>query len=252
MKNRFVSGAVFIGIYLVFVIATVPASWVLSKVQLPKGLVVENVTGSIWRSAITKISYQQRNQTPYSIVNVNISLSALSFLSLNPSIDVTFGDALIKGPEGSLTASGFTTSLSLENVNILLSANDVAQRLSLPMPVEAHNDISINIPSFVVGKPLCESLEGNLIWQKASVSALDEKVMLGALKANLGCESGALALTIDPNNDLGLSFTTYVRGNTNASGDGFLTPAEKFPEQLKGLLPFLGNKDNQGRYRLSF
>jgi len=252
MKKWFVYGAMFVGVYLGFVIATIPANWVMSKVSLPKELVIEKVSGSIWNSVITKMSYQQGNQVPYPIVNINVSLNVSSLVSLNPSIDITFGDALIKGPEGSFTASGFTTLLTLEDVDILLSANDIAQRLSLPMPIEAHNDITINIPSFVVGKPICESLDGSISWKKASVSALDEKVMLGALKANLGCENGALALTIDPKNDLGLSFTTYVRQNAKASGNGFLTPADKFPEQLKGLLPFLGNKDNQGRYRLSF
>jgi len=251
MKKWFVYGALFVGVYLSFVIAKVPAQWVIGKVDLPKELMIENVTGSIWNSSITKMSYLQRNHAPYSINNINVSLSLSSLLLLNPSFDVTFGDALIKGPEGNLTVSGFSEHLALDNVEILLAANDIAQQLSLPMPVTAHNYIKISIPSFVVGKPLCQSLEGQISWQKASVSALDEKVKLGALKAMLGCENGALALTVDPKNNLGLSFTAYVRSNSQVSGNGFLAPTETFPDQLDGLLPFLGNKDNQGRYRLA-
>ena len=252
MKKWFVYGAMFVGVYLGFVIANVPAHWVISKVKLPKELVIENITGSIWHSSITQVSYLQKNQTPYSISNINVSLNISSLLRLNPSFDITFGDALIKGPEGSLTISGFTDSLTVDHLDILLAANDITQQLSLPMPVTAHNNIKINIPTFIVGKPLCQSLEGQISWQKASVSALDEKVQLGALKATLSCENGALTLTVDPKNDLGLSFTAYVRDNSKVSGNGFLKPADKFPEQLKGLLPFLGSKDNQGRYRLGF
>jgi len=36
------------------------------------------------------------------------------------------------------------------------------------------------------------------------------------------------------------------------SGNGFLKPGAKFPKVLNDVLPFLGKKDNQGRYRLSF
>jgi len=252
MKKWFLYGAMFVSVYLGFVIANVPAHWVMNKVELPKELVIENITGSIWNSSITRVNYLQRNQAPYSVSNINISLNFSSLFLLNPSFDVRFGDALIKGPEGSLTISGIPDSLSLDNVDILLAANDIAQRLSLPMPVEAHNYMNIIIPTFIVGKPLCQNLDGQISWQKASVSALDEKVNLGALKATLSCDSGALALTVDPKNNLGLSFTAYVRSNSQISGNGFLTPASNFPEQLKGLLPFLGNKDNQGRYRLGF
>ena len=252
MKKWFVYGAAFVGVYLSFMIANVPAHWVISKVKLPKELVIENITGSIWHSSITQVSYLQKSQPPYSISNINVSLNISSLLRLNPSFDITFGDALIKGPEGSLTISGFTDSITVDHLDNLLAANDITQQLSLPMPITAHNKIKINIPTFIVGKPLCQSLEGQISWQKASVSALDEKVQLGALKATLSCENGALTLTVDPKNDLGLSFTAYVRDNSKVSGNGFLKPADKFPEQLKGLLPFLGSKDNQGRYRLGF
>jgi general secretion pathway protein N len=252
MKKWFVYGALFVGVYLSFVITTIPAYWVIGQIKLPKELVVGKVTGSIWTSSIAQVTYSAPNQAPYIINNVNVSLNSFSLFLLNPSIDVTFGDALVRGPEGSLTMSGLSDSLTLENVDILLAANDIAKQLTLPMPIEAHDYIKINIPSFVVGKPLCQSLEGLISWQKASVTGLDEKVKLGALKATLACDQGALTLTVDPKNDLGLSFTAYVMQNSKVSGNGFLKPANKFPEKLKGLLPFLGNKDSKGRYRLAF
>ncbi len=252
MKKWFVYGALFFSVYLIFVIATIPAHWVVGQIKLPKGLVIGKVTGSIWSSSIAQVSYAAANQAPYNINNVHASLNGTSLVLLNPGIDMTFGGALAKGPEGSLTVSGLTDSLTLENVDILLAANDIAEQLTLPMPIEAHDYINVNIASFVVGKPVCETLDGRISWQKASVSALDEKVNLGSLKATLACDKGALALTVDPKNDLGLSFTAYVRQNSQATGNGFLKPGNKFPEQLKGLLPFLGNKDNKGRYRLAF
>ena len=55
---------------------------------------------------------------------------------------------------------------------------------------------------------------------------------------------------MDPNNNLGLSYRAQVKQGGRVSGSGYLTPAEKFPEQLKAALNFLGKADSQGRYRL--
>jgi general secretion pathway protein N len=122
----------------------------------------------------------------------------------------------------------------------------------LPIPMEAHDFIDLSIREFVMGKPICQQLSGTLLWKKAAVTALSEKVKLGRLSADLSCETGALAIAVSPKNDLGLTFTAYVHSMQKASGDGFLKPGNKFPTAMEPLLSFLGKTDNQGRYRLNF
>ena len=120
----------------------------------------------------------------------------------------------------------------------------------MPIDVIAHEQLTINVPNFVIGKPICTELSGNLHWQNAAITALDEKVKLGKLSAKLSCEKGELIAEIDPKNNLGLSYKAQIKQGGRFSGSGYLTPGQQFPEQLKGALSFLGKADKKGRYRL--
>jgi general secretion pathway protein N len=170
----------------------------------------------------------------------------------DPTVMLSFGGALVSGPEGKLTASQLLEKIKLTDVDISLAANQIAQKLNLSIPIEAHDFIDLEIDEFIVGKPICEQMKGSVKWKKASVTALSEKVNLGALSADLTCEKGALTFTISPKNDLGLTFTAYLSSMKKASGNGFLKPGANFPEKIKPILPFIGKVDNQGRYRLNF
>ena len=88
---------------------------------------------------------------------------------------------------------------------------------------------------------------------------MEQDIKLGKLKATISCEKGSLVVQLAPKNDLGISFSAYigVKGSAqkrkfNTSGKGYLKPGTKFPVQLKSVLPFLGNPDKEGRYRLAF
>ena len=247
MKKWFAYGAVFFSVYLVFLIATMPAAWVISFVNLPKNTQVSELSGTVWQSYAKQVRIND-----VEINNVNSELSFLSLLMFDPTVMVKFGGALVNGPEGKLTASQLLKQIKITDLDISLAANQIAEKLNLAIPIEAHNFIDISIDEFIVGKPICEQMKGSLKWQKASVTALSEKVRLGALSANLTCEKGALTFIMSPKNDLGLTFTAYLRSMTKVSGNGFLKPGANFPEKIKPILPFIGKADKQGRYRLNF
>ena len=82
--------------------------------------------------------------------------------------------------------------------------------------------------------------------------ALEQNIQLGNFNAKISCEEGALALLLSPENDLGVTLNAYLDQSGRVSGNGFLKPGAKFPPALISALPFLGRKDNQGRYRLFF
>jgi len=247
MKKWFAYGSMFFGIYLVFLIATLPATWLVTFVKLPPNIQITELEGTVWKSNARQIGIAG------TVINdVNSNFSLLSLLMFDPKVTLTFGGALVNGPEGELTASQLLNNIKISDVKISLPANNIAEKLSLPIPMEAHNFIDLSISEFVMGKPICQQLSGSILWKKAAVTALSEKVKLGRLSADLTCEKGALALVISPKNDLGLTFTTYVHSQSKASGNGFLKPGDKFPATIKPLLSFLGKADNQGRYRLGF
>jgi general secretion pathway protein N len=178
------------------------------------------------------------------------SLSVISVLMLDPKLDITFGDALINGPEGKLTLSGLLADITVENATVSLAANNVVAKLNLPIDVLAHEQLTVDINRFVIGAPICSELDGNVQWRNAAVTALDEKIKLGKLSAKLSCNKGELIAEVDPKNDLGLSYRAQIKQGGRFSGSGYLTPGKKFPEQLKSALSFIGKADKKGRYRL--
>ena len=245
MKNYFKFSAGFIGLYLFFMISSMPLSFVSQWLELPKNVAVGKVSGSIWQGEITSLVVDG-----VTISKLETELSFFSLLMFSPEIKLSFGDPLLKGPEGNVTISGLFTDITIEHMVLSAEANLIASKLQLPIPITAHDYIDLNIEHFVIGQPICHELVGNISWQKAAVTALGEKVQLGELTAKLTCQQGKLVMEINPKNDLGLSFTASVGQGFRASGDGYLTPTDKTPQAIQQRLPFLGQAEGQGRHRL--
>jgi len=247
MKNYFKFSAGFIGLYLFFILSSMPLSFVSQWFELPKNVFVGKVSGSIWQGEISSLVVDG-----ITINKVESELSFFSLLLFSPEIKLSFGAPSLKGPEGSVTISGVFSDLTIDNMVLSTEANLMTNKLQLPIPIVAHDYIDLNIEHFTLGQPVCQELIGNIIWQKAAVSALGEKIQLGKLEAKLTCQKGDMVVEINPKNDLGLSFTASIGQGFRASGDGYLTPTDKTPEAIQQILPFLGKADNQGRHRLVF
>ncbi|WP_085300686.1 type II secretion system protein N [Cognaticolwellia mytili] len=245
MKKNFTIAAIFIVLYSVFVIALMPANWLAGQIKLPNNVTVAGIEGSIWQTKISQVIVDD-----IIISQVESSLSLLSVLMLDPKFDITFGDALINGPEGHLVLSGLLTDITIEDAMVGLAANNVSAKLNLPIDIIAHEQLTINVARFVIGAPICSELDGDFHWRNAAVTALDEKIKLGKLSAKLSCDEGELIADIDPKNNLGLSYRAQIKKSGRFSGSGYLTPGAKFPEELKSALNFIGKADKKGRYRL--
>lgn len=247
MKKWFFGGAIFIVFYMFFVVARTPAQWVIKQADLPNTIILNGINGTIWNANIDSVIVNG-----YVINSVETHVNLLSLLTLSPSVDISFGGALVNGPEGYATVGNLQSDIEVSNAKVSILANDIAKELTLPIPLTAKKYIDITLNEFVMGKPICAQLSGNINWDNASVNALDEKVNLGSLKADLSCNKGKGVITIDPKNDLGLTMIVNVQSPKRVYGNGFIQPGSKFPKALKEVLPFLGKADKQGRYKLKF
>ncbi len=250
MKKKFAIGGIFLIMYIGFLIATLPTTFVLNQFSLPNKVSVSGVTGSIWSTNIAQV-----NVVGTSIQKVKSTLSFWSLFTLTPKIAITFGDSFIAGPEGEFELVLSSGKVEINDLNVLVKANEIAQQLTLPLPISAQGNVELTILNAemdLTNNNQCIVVKGNVNWSKASVIALEKNIKLGDFNADIGCESGVLALILSPKNDLGLTFNAYVRQGGRISGNGFLKPGAKFPETLNEALPFLGRQDSQGRYRLSF
>ncbi|GHE99883.1 type II secretion system protein N [Thalassotalea profundi] len=247
MKKWLAVSAAFVSVYMVFLIAFLPANFVVNKVKLPKNIQVGPVSGTIWHSKIDSLLVERTV-----INNVNVHVNWLSLIAFNPTVDIEFGGALYAGPEGKVRVSGVLSDLAITDLQLEISANEIAQQLPLPIPAQAKNIVSVTIDEFVLGQPVCQQLSGNVKWDNAAIIALSELVPLGTLSAKLTCEEGKGLVVLDKNNDLGVTFTAEIGTNGAISGNGYLTPHQNLPKAIEQVLPFLGRQDREGRYRLMF
>ena len=242
--------AIFLGSYLVFLVATMPLALVINTIELPKELNISGVSGSIWQGKISQVSIDNNP-----IQKIKPELSFLSLLVLAPKVDVVFGGALLDGAEGKFTLTVLSNELRLNDVEIFVPANDIAKQLKLAIPVTAQGNVELTFAELKVNtdKLFCSSAEGQFSWVRSGVVALDNNIKLGTIKADIACDNGDLIATVLPKNNLGLIFNARLSLATQqASGEGYLKPGAKFPAELKATLSFIGRPDNQGRYLLRF
>ncbi len=254
MKSKIAIGVIFLLTYLGFLIATLPTTVVLNQFPLPSklnnNLQISGVSGSVWDTTIAQVIVGGTR-----IEKVKADLSFWSLFTLAPTLGITFGDAFIAGPEGELELVLSTDKAEINDLKLRVNANEIAQQLTLPLPISAQGDVELTLFNAQISlnkNNQCIAATGTVNWSKAGVIALEQNIKLGTLQADIDCEDGALALIISPKNDLGLTFNAYVRQGGNISGNGYLKPGAKFPQALNDALPFLGRKGSKGRYRLSF
>lgn len=248
MKKWLTYGGLFLVVYLGFLVVNIPAVWVLEQVESPEGVEIKSTQGSIWHAHFDAI------QLPENVIlyNVEIDVNILSLFTFNPSANITFGGSQLPGPQGSLIVSNLFSTLKLQKVNLTVDANEVLSQVDLPIALTAHDKVQVNLSEYELGQPVCNVASGQVNWKNASVTAFEETINLGPLKAEISCDKGLLYVNVDPKNHLGLTYEIAVRKDGKASGHGYLKPSDNFPEQLKMALPFLNSPDSKGRYRLRF
>ncbi|PKI13167.1 type II secretion system protein N [Colwellia sp. 12G3] len=251
MKKWFAVMAIFLSSYVFFLVATMPLAFLINNIELPKNIQIDTVSGSIWQGEIAQLAVNN-NQ----VQQIKTELSFWSLLILSPSVDVSFGDATSAGPEGRFTLTISSNKLQLHDVELFISANDIAKKLPLPIPVTAQGNIELSFRELVLNsseKLVCQQAQGQVSWLRSGVVALENNIKLGKIDADLNCEKGDLIAQILPKNNLGLSFTARLSlADQKASGQGYLKPGKNFPAELQSALSFLGRPDNQGRYQLKF
>ena len=251
MRKWFALAAIFLSSYITFLLASAPLALVFNYLELPKNIEVRGVSGSVWQGEIAQLTVNNN-----SIDQVKMEVSFWSLFGLTPTIQVNFGNAMLAGPEGKFTLSVSSELVTLNEVEIFVSANNIAKQLPLPIPVAAQGNVELYISSisFVVDQPLsCVQAQGDVTWLRAGVVALENNIKLGKFMVDISCAKGNLHAKVNPKNNLGLSFNAVLAlPSQKPSGQGFLKPGAKFPTELKSALSFLGRADNQGRYILRF
>lgn len=246
MKSWKLYISVFLVGYIVFALATVPASVALSVVKLPKGTQLAGVGGTVWEGYASQ--FQHKNQV---VNSVSWNLSPFALLAGRVSADVQFGNArqreTISG-KGHVSASFSGDGIIAENFTLRVPSALAIKQFSLPVKLETQGRFLLSLGTFEQATPYCQILNGKVTWQNAGVAYLGQSVNLGELAGTLGCDNGAITLAIKDVNPLGLQADIKVAEGNKVSAKGFVKPDGTMPRSVHQVVQMFGQPDREGRY----
>lgn len=244
--NRIIWGLFF---YLIFLIATLPAYLLVSRIELGNQVKLGNVSGTIWSGQIDQVKIDKTI-----LKNVRWDYNFSQLLTAQLAVDLTFGHARkILEPQGSAQLRYGLNGPSLADAKVKLPADLIVQQLEMPFKVQASGLVEANIAQAQLGEPVCHSLVGDIDWKLAGVNAMKTSFDYGDISAKLSCDNGAVVAQVKGNPEL-LVLDINARLNTyqSYSVEGYISAGSKASKDLQAALSYLGNPDSQGRYLIKF
>jgi general secretion pathway protein N len=250
MKNWKLNITIFVVAYLVFMAVNLPASMIVSKVTLPQGVKLGEVTGSMWSGEISAV--QIKNDV---LTDVKWQLSPLSLLTGSLSSEVTFGrskDSSSISGQGGISTNFPMDSFSASDFTLRYPAADFIKKMNLNLPTQIGGRLILTLDNFDQGKPYCTALTGTLAWSKATMQGMGGLIKLGKLDAELGCKAGNVLMKVTKKNPLGLQVTSTLAANRKFTVKGFVKPNGDMPTEVHNAMQFLGKADSKGRFAVNF
>lgn len=241
---RWILAALFL--YLILLIAYMPAAQIAYRVPLPNTVKLGNVSGTLWKGEVDRLVV---NNMP--VQRLSWELSALPLLMGKLSVSLDAGnmrssDAIaFKGPvkldlfaEGNLTASDFL---------LFLPVDRVLSEVQLPLPVDAGGRFRVNVESLSLEAGKCAQMMAYGDWLNATVAGTQGPIELGNYTASLRCDNQQYLISVTEPNLLGL--TLDVQAANDLSG---LTLTSKFKpdpslhQEVHEAAQFFGQPDSDG------
>ncbi|TMP39981.1 type II secretion system protein N [Pseudoalteromonas rubra] len=242
---------VFLLAFSVFVAITMPASIVLqlSQGSLPRALSVGAVSGSVWEGRISEVRYEN-----VQLNDVTWQLNGWGLLTGQVQGKVRFGSPRtldeISG-NSNFSMSLLDKSAKLDDAILRFSVEQAMQQVTLPLPVDAKGRVILSIDEYRTGQPYCEALNGEISSPNIDIKGLTGWFSIGDMSGTLTCKSGDIAVTVDPENRLGLRADATLAANMQFRVAGNIKPEASLPKEVHDAVKFLGRPDSEGRYPVS-
>lgn len=239
-----------LAVYLLALVATVPAAQVLPRaVPLLESrgvrLAASGIEGSLWSGRMARVAVNgvALGESEWSLSPWRLLLGEAGFgFSVTPQGGYLAGDVRLSDER--LTLSGVGGELPASTL--------VASLPRLPMPVEVEGSVTVEVNTLDWAAGKLDAAEGVIVWRQATVLA-PMPMRLGDLKMELvpGPNGTLLGKLSDGGGPLG------VKGDVTLSPGGYrlnavLTPRADTDPALAQTLTLLGRPDNQGGYRLTW
>jgi general secretion pathway protein N len=236
-------------VFLIWLIATVPARLVLAHVSnAVPAVYAEGVSGTIWSGKAARMSLSAPGYT-HELGETQWQLHPWSLLAgkLSVSLNARNGRDQVTS-DASLSLGG---RVSLANTELSLPASIV--RSWYPVPARIDGLLSLQLKSLSVSKAVIDELDGALTWQDAQVDFSGAPVKLGSLLAKLSMgDKGACKVELsDLGGPLGVVGQVVVtQAEQKWVADVALTPKAGFDPTVANMMSQFGTRTAAGAITL--
>lgn len=235
-----------LGLYILFVLFTLPAAQLLSRLDIPD-LQMQGVSGYWWHGRIAQLEVAGRPLGPvtWSWQPTQLLFARLGFGVAMPDAGPTAppltGDADV--------AVGLGGTWHIDDLSVQLPVTRLLQAFPR-LPAAASGLLDVDIDHAVVSSAgVPEALTGRLIWREAELQS-PVAAQLDSLTADLGLEEGAvIAQLSDDGGDLALDGQARYEPATHLYRLDLTLRARRNP-QLRDTLSLLGKPDVRGYHTL--
>ncbi|WP_298775205.1 type II secretion system protein N [uncultured Shewanella sp.] len=234
-------------IYLIFLVATLPANFAMRFVALPSGLSIGDVSGSVWQGSIDSVTFEGR---PLDTLKWDLSPWRL-FLG-QVQVDFSLGERNTPINARGLLRASFS-GLYVEAFRFEAPIPILLGQKVLPFRTKIDGDMSVFLNEFDSGEAWCETLSGTAIINQAKVNNQFGDYPLGDISFALSCVNGDIEFKTDEKmNRLGLVGTLLLQDKNRVAIDAKMKETADQPADLKKMLSQFGAKDSQGYYTLNY
>lgn len=236
-----------VAVYLGFLVALFPASVAVKLAPLPSNIAISGVSGTIWSGSADIVTVQKRQ-----LELIQWQLSPWRLFLGKANIDFVIGNRA-----SAVNGKGFV-SLSTSGVNAKELRFDAPSSFligntRLPFRAEVEGNFSLIVQQLDQGTPWCEQLNGKLFAQQLQVNNQFGQYPLGDVGVGLSCVDGNIKIATDETmNQLGLTGNAFVKADKLLQVTAKIKETDAQPNDLKQALTFLGKKDSQGFYPISY
>jgi hypothetical protein len=241
-----IMAVVFILAFFVFVVYQAPASKILAKIDLPKGVYLEGVSGRAVDGS-AKVLHVDK----YEYKNIHWSASILGLFT--GTYTLMMSDP--KGLTGKTDISYKDGDVEVSNMHLTISFGNMLKYTSYSLPVDVTGNIAVSVGNAVFNANRCKKMvSGNI-----DITGLDVGTPLGNYSIGdgvmgLSCRNGLLIVKLKQENP-------YFSIDGNMEYDmkeqlyrvkAFAKPSQERGAEVRPLLQMLGHPNSTGTYEINY